>query len=72
MEKKIIIHAPENSDKNFYVKSLSFNNKLHTKNWISHFDLMKGGVLNFLMSPVPNKGRGVSREAFPYSMSSEK
>ncbi|MGZ5189901.1 MAG: GH92 family glycosyl hydrolase [Flavisolibacter sp.] len=70
--KKIIINAPENSDKNFYVKSLSFNNKLHIKNWISHFDLMKGGVLNFSMSPMPDKTRGVSREAYPYSMSKKK
>lgn len=70
--KKIIINAPENSDKNLYVKSLSLNNKLHNKNWVSHFDLMKGGVLNFSMSPEANKTRGVSREAFPYSMSNEK
>lgn len=66
---KLVINAPANNDRNFYIQSLEFNNKPHDKNWLNHFDLLKGGVLNFSMSPVPNKKRGHSKHSWPYSFS---
>jgi predicted alpha-1,2-mannosidase len=69
---KLVINAPANSDKNFYVQSLDFNGKSYDKNWFNHFELQKGGVLNFVMSPVPNKKRGSSKQSYPYSFSEGK
>jgi putative alpha-1,2-mannosidase len=70
--KQLQINAPNNSEENKYVQSLEFNGKTYDKNWLGHFDLQKGGVLNFVMSASPNKSRGTSESAFPYSFSNEK
>ncbi len=67
--KQLQISAPANSDKNLYVQSLQFNNKIIGQNWISHFDLQKGGTLQFLMGSAPNKQRGIKDADAPYSMS---
>lgn len=67
--KTLQLNAPGNSAANKYVQQLKLNGKLHTKNFVDHFELMKGGVLDFNMSPVPNKQRGVNKSDFPYSFS---
>ncbi|MVT12244.1 GH92 family glycosyl hydrolase [Chitinophaga tropicalis] len=54
-----------------YVSKVSFNGSFYSKNWVSHQALMKGGVLQFDMSLVPSKGRGVRDEDAPYSLSGE-
>ena len=69
--KSIIIDAANNNPENLYVQSLLFNGQFHQKNWISHFDLLKGGVLKFNMSPTPNKTRGTTSNAYPYSFSKD-
>ena len=69
--KKLIINAPNNSGANKYVQSLQMNGKPYDKNWISHSELQKGGTLNFTMSSVPNKKRGTTENAFPYSFSKQ-
>ncbi len=70
--KKIVIKAPQNSQKNIYVESLKVNNLPYSKNWLNHQELMKGAVLNFDMKAQPNKERGSQEKDFPYSMSTEK
>jgi putative alpha-1,2-mannosidase len=45
------------------------NGTPYNKNYINHFDIRKGGVLKFNMSSFPNKKRGVSPEAYPFSIS---
>ncbi|RKS96352.1 GH92 family glycosyl hydrolase [Chryseobacterium defluvii] len=70
--KKIEIKAPQNSNKNLYVKSLNVNLQPYSKNWLSHKELMKGAVLDFNMTDQPNKERGSQEKDFPYSMSKEK
>jgi len=40
-----------------------------SKNWISHYDLIKGGTLLFQMSAVPNRNRGIKKEDAPFSFS---
>jgi predicted alpha-1,2-mannosidase len=67
--KQLIISAPANSDKNRYIQSVQLNEKINDKNWINHFDLQKGGILKFLMGPVPNKQRGIKDGDAPYSFS---
>lgn len=67
--KKLTINAPLASITNKYVKTMLFNGKTVTKNHVDHFDIIKGGTIQFGMSAVPEKTRGVSSSAFPYSMS---
>ncbi len=67
--KKLEIVAPANSDTNRYIKTLKYNGKNYTKNYINHFDLIKGGRLLFDMDGKPNKSRGVKDSDFPYSFS---
>lgn len=69
--KSFVIEAPKNSDKNIYVKNALFNGKPHTKNWISHFDLQKGGSFSFDMSESPNLTKGTRPEDEPYSFSKD-
>ncbi|MHB1685851.1 MAG: GH92 family glycosyl hydrolase [Ignavibacteriaceae bacterium] len=68
---KFVIESKNNSKKNVYIKEAKLNNKVYNKNYITHREILKGGVLNFEMSNVPNKNRGTEKEDFPYSFSSE-
>ena len=70
--KQFIINAPNNSETNKYVNELKWDNAPHTKNYINHFDVLKGGELNFDMTSSPNFKRGTTKEAFPYSYSTSK
>jgi predicted alpha-1,2-mannosidase len=70
--KKVVINAPNNSEANRYINTLSVNGKPYDLNWLSHTALLQGATLNFNMSPVPNKARGVKPADVPYSLSTEK
>src|SRR5690606_17723727 len=60
--KKITIKAKNNSKENRYIERMKVNGKNYTKNYLRHEDLMKGAKIEFTMSPVPNKNRGVNPE----------
>jgi len=66
---KLVINAPENSDKNRYIEAMTLNGKTYTKNYLKHADLQNGGEINIRMSETPNKQRGTQKEDFPYSFS---
>jgi predicted alpha-1,2-mannosidase len=68
---KLYIKAPQNSDKNRYISSVTFNGKPLSKNWLDHKEMMKGGTINFNMSAQPSKVRGVKNTDVPYSLSNE-
>lgn len=70
--KQIIIKADNNSADNKYVQELKWNNSTYGKNYIKHFELLKGAELDFNMTATPNKNRGTSTENFPYSYSTSK
>jgi predicted alpha-1,2-mannosidase len=70
--KQLIINAPDNSEENKYVQELKWNNSTYSKNYINHFELLKGADLHFKMSNSPNKQRGISTNDFPYSYSTSK
>lgn len=70
--KQVLIQAPKNSADNRYVNSLKVNGKVYDKNWVGHFDLMKGATLDFDMTENPNTSRGTAKESFPYSFSNDK
>jgi predicted alpha-1,2-mannosidase len=69
--KVIHINAPNNSAENRYIKTMLYNGKPYTKNWVLHQDLLKGAELNFDMSPVPNKQRGINPDDVPFSESKQ-
>lgn len=69
--KKLTITAPGTSEKNKYVQEVKINGKTSDKNYLNHFELMKGGNVNFTMSPTPVKTRGTKESAYPYSLSRE-
>ena len=66
--KAFFIKAPGVSDKNRYVKSVRLNGKPYDKLYITHKDIMNGGVLSFKMSSTPNKKRCI-KTGKPYSLS---
>lgn len=68
---KLYIKAPQNSDKNRYISSVTFNGKPLSKTWLDHKEMMKGGTINFNMSAQPSKVRGVKNTDVPYSLSNE-
>ena len=70
--KQVVIEAAKNTDANKYVQQLKWNNVLYTKNYINHFDLLKGAILNFSMNNIPNRQRGNNKITYPYSYSTLK
>lgn len=69
--KKVIVNSPLNTASNRYVKTMTLNGKPTTKNFLDHKTLLNGAVINFTMSPVPNKQRGVTTADFPYSLTTD-
>jgi predicted alpha-1,2-mannosidase len=56
--KTFTIKANGLSRKNFYIQSASLNGKPYTKCYITHSDILAGGILKFDMGPNPNKNWG--------------
>lgn len=63
------IKAPGVSARKRYVRSVKLNGREYTKTYLSHEDLMKGGVIEFVMSASPDKRRGTAPCDKPYSLS---
>jgi predicted alpha-1,2-mannosidase len=69
--KKFTINAEGNNRELVYIKEAQLNTILYSKNYITHDDIQKGGILRFTMSDIPNKKRGIRQSDYPYSYSSE-
>jgi predicted alpha-1,2-mannosidase len=67
--RKLVIEAPAADKNTFYIQNVKLNGLLHTKNWIDHNDLQKGGTLRFDLGNKPNYNRGTSPAAYPFSVS---
>jgi len=67
--KNFVINAPANSDEYIYIQSAVLNGKPYTKNYLDHFEMMKGGTMDIVMGSKPNKQRGINAVDFPYSFS---
>src|SRR5699024_2652759 len=63
------IKAEKNSEKNFYIQSVTLNGRPYDKVYIHHAGMMKGGELIFQMGPKPNKEYGKEKSAWPQSIS---
>jgi predicted alpha-1,2-mannosidase len=67
--KKLVIDSHGNSKENNYIKDIRLNKKGLDRNFIRHSELQNGGTLQFTMTNVPDKKRGTSEDAYPFSMS---
>lgn len=65
------ITSTNNGKQNIYIQSMSVNNELYDKNFLTHETLLNGGTINFTMSDKPNKIRGIKDEDAPYSFTDE-
>ena len=57
------------SDANIYVQSVTLNDQPYDKAYLRHEDIVRGGVLRFLMGPRPNREWATAAASAPYSMS---
>lgn len=70
--KSFVIEAPNNSGENKYVHHATLGGKIHSLNYITHKDVMKGGTLKLDMRSEPNKSRGTKASSYPYSFTTDK
>lgn len=70
--KSFVIAAPANNAENRYVQGAKLNGVGYTKNWISHWDIQKGGSMEVNMSARPQTTKGTQEKDFPYSFSTDK
>ncbi len=68
---ELVIDAKNNNESNVYIDSIIKDGKSIDRNYFTHKELIEGGQLQINMSSTPNKKRGSSKEAAPYSMSRE-
>lgn len=66
--KSMKITAANAGKSNPYIQSIKLNGQPYTKVFISHTDLLKGGILEFVMGPQPNKNFGVAERDWPGSV----
>ncbi len=65
----INISAPENSDANRYIESMTIDGKPYGANYVTKAALESGATLKFDMGSEPNLNRGIAPEDRPYSFS---
>ena len=53
--KTFTVKAPRKEDNEVYIYSMKLNGEKYTKNYITHQDIMKGGILEFVMTASPGK-----------------
>ena len=68
---KILTIFANNPKKNIYISKVELNGKQIDTNFITYAQLMEGGELRFTLTDTPDKTRGISSEASPYSYTQE-
>ena len=53
--KTFTVKAPRKEDNEVYICSMKLNGEKYTKNYITHQDIIKGGILEFVMTASPGK-----------------
>ena len=62
------VNTVNNSGKNVYIQSATLNGKPYTKTYITHQNIMNGGILELTMGNKPGKIWGIKIEDAPGSM----
>jgi predicted alpha-1,2-mannosidase len=57
--------ARNNSPENKYIQKATLKGNPFNRTWISHEEIVTGGVLEFEMGPEPNKKWGTGKQALP-------
>ena len=70
--KQFVVEAEHNSKENVYIQSATLNDQSYTHNWISHTDIVNGGILHLIMGPQPALNRGTAVADRPFSLSAIK
>lgn len=68
----VTISAPDCSKANRYVSSLFLNGQAYDKNYVGISVLKTGADLQYRLSSEPNRSRGTSTQAAPYSFADER
>jgi predicted alpha-1,2-mannosidase len=66
--KYMVIRTINNGKDHPYIQSVRLNGRKYTKTYIDHATLMKGGELEFVMGPEPNKEWGSNPQDWPSSV----
>lgn len=66
--KSFKVETENNSSKNIYIQSVTLNGKKHSKSFITHKEILKGGELKFVMGSKPNLEFGKKQEDRPKSI----
>ena len=69
--KSFIVNAPENSNDNFYIRSMKVNGREQTRTWLTYKELADGASVDFDMCSTPVADRGTAVSDRPYSFSKE-
>ena len=69
--RKVTIVAENNNSSRCYIRSMSLNGADYDKNYLTHADLLNGATIRYEMADTPNKQRGTSAAAAPYSFSNK-
>lgn len=59
--KKFTIEAENVSAENIYIQSATLNGNTFNQTTISHKDIVKGGILHFVMGDIPNENWGLTK-----------
>ena len=65
----VTISAPDNGPDNRYIQRMTVNGEVYDKNYLRHSALMEGAEIEIEMGPEPNRERGTTADAYPYSLS---
>ncbi|WP_163325742.1 GH92 family glycosyl hydrolase [Draconibacterium mangrovi] len=66
-EKTFEVKAKNLNKTNIYIDSVTLNGEPYTKSYITHTDVVNGGVLEFTMAAEPNKEFGQAADSRPKS-----
>lgn len=69
--KSFTVNAPENSNDNFYIRSMKVNGLEQTRTWLTYKELADGASVDFDMCSTPVTDRGTAVSDRPYSFSKE-
>ncbi len=64
-KKTFKVKATDLSNKNIYIQEALLNGKPYTRSYITHTDLLNGGILELKMGSKPSKKWGVGEESLP-------
>ena len=70
-DKKFVIDAADNSDKNVYIQGAKLNGGSYTKNYLRHADIVNGGTFKLTMGAKASPW-GSGRHDVPSSVSNRR